>query len=239
MAGQSARNTAIGVNAYDLSGYFKAMDLGWEIGLEDTTTFSSTRTAKSWTLLLEEAVLALTGFWDDTATVGVNVVIRAALAAATKSVVTVWPTGDAVGAEGMAMEADLGSRKVDGAVDGVIALGCEFKSSTGDEDVISLHALAQETLDGDGDTVDNGAATSNGGAVYLECALVGTDNIVTIHASDDDFSGDDDTIATFTTVSADYKVQRIAITGAIKRYVRVSWNLTGNSTFRASISRNP
>lgn len=237
--GQSARNSAIGVNAFDLSGFFRAWDSAWEIGLEDTTTFASTRTAKSWTLLLEESLTTLTGFWDPTATTGVHAVISAALGAAAKSIVTVWPTGDAVGAPGVAVEADAGSRKIEGAVDGVISIAAEFKSSVGEEEVVSLHALAQETGDDDGDTVDNGAATQNGGAVYLEVSDVGTDIAVEVHASDDNFVADDDTIATFATVTTDRTVQRIALTGEIKRYVRVSWDLTGNSTFRASIHRRP
>lgn len=237
MAGQSARQTEIGVNAHDLSGYFKGYDSSWEIGLEDTTTFAAARTAKSWTLLLEEAAMTLTGFWDQTATTGVNTVIRDALASATKAIVTLWPTGDAVGEEGVAMEADLGSRPVSGAVESVITIGAEFRSSTGEEDVVCLHGLTEETLDGDGDTVDNGAATSNGGSAFLEVSDVTTDNTVTLRGSTDNFVANDTLLGSFTLVNADYTTERIELSGTIPRYVRASWNLTGNSTFRVALNR--
>jgi hypothetical protein len=233
---QSARNASIGVNGFDLSGYFRAFDTAWEIGLEDTTTFSATRVAKSWTLLLEEAMWTLTGFWDATAIVGVHAVIKAALALATKSIVTVWPTGDAVGSRGKALQADLSSRTVEGAVDSVLTIGAEFKSSVGEEDVVSHHALAQETIDGNGTTVDNGAATTNGGVAYLEVSAVTTNVLVTVRHSTDNFGANDVLLGTFALATA-RGAQRLEIAGTINRYTRFVWDLTGNTTFRGSLGR--
>jgi len=239
MPGTSARNAAIGVNAVDLSGYFRAVEAMWEIEMDDTTTFGATRVAKSWTLLLEIATLIFTGFWDATATVGVNAVLKAAFAAATQSIVTWWPTGDAVGSHGVAMLADLGTKKREGAVDKAITIGAEFKSSVGEEEVVSLHALTQETSDGNGTIVDNGAATTNGGSAYLEVSDITTDITVTLRHSTDNFGANDVLLGSFTIVAADRTTQRIALTGTINRYVRAVWDLTGNSTFRVGLHRKP
>lgn len=236
--GTSGRNSAIHVNAFDLSGYFRGLDVSDDVTLEDTTAYGPSVAGKSFTPTLQESTLSLKGFWDPTLVTGVNVVIRAALAAATKSIVSVWPTGDAVGQAGMAMQADVANRKVSAPVDNVVTLEVEFKSSVGDEDVVSLHALTQETVDGNGTIVDNGAATTDGGSAYLHVPDITTSIIVTLRHSSDNFAVDDTLLGTFATVSADRGEERIALSGTIKQYVRVVWDLTGNATFGVGLHRN-
>ena len=122
-------------------------------------------------------------------------------------------------------------------VDGVVKMSAEFTSSTGEEDVISLHALAQETADGNGTTVDNGASSANGGAVYLHVTEMTTALAVTVRHSTDNFVSSDVLLATFTADPAAGTAQRIALTGTINRYVRVVWDLTDDATFGAAINR--
>lgn len=237
--GVSARNSAVHVNAFDLSGYFRGIDIVDDVGLEDATAFGTSRVGKSWARTLYEATLSLKGFWDPTLVTGVNVVLRAALAAATQSIVSIWPTGDVVGQVGFGFKADVSSRKVASEVAGLITLEAEFKSSVGDEEIVSLHALAQETLDGNGTTVNNGAATANGGSAYLHVPDIATNIIVTLRHSTDNFVANDTLLGTFATVSADRGEERIEFTGTVKQYVRAVWDLTGTATFGVGIHRRP
>lgn len=237
----SARNAVVSVNAFNLSGFFRAVEAAWEIDLEDTTGFGVTRVAKSWCLLLEVATLVFTGFWDATAVTGVNAVLKAAFAAAGKSIVSWWPTGDAYGAVGVAMHADLSTKKREGAVDKAITIGAEFKSSVGEEEVVCHHPMQLETIDANGTTVDNLASTANGGSAYLEVEDVTTNIIVTVRHSTDNFGGSDVLLGTFTTVTVDRTCLRIEFPAGttINRYTRFVWDLTGNAIFRGSLHRRP
>ena len=236
--GTTARNSALYLNGFNLSGYFRSFDVTDDCGLEDTTVWGASVVGKSWTPTLMESKMAYGGFWDPTLVTGPNAAVRAAIALATTPVLCHWPIGDAVGNPGFAMAARVANRKVSGSVDGVLSLEMELQSNVGDEDVISLHSTsAAETLDGNGTTVDNGAATTSGGAIYLQSNLVATNNIVTVRHSTDNFVGSDVLLGTFATVSADYKAERIAISGTINRYVRCVWNLTGDATFQVAIHR--
>lgn len=236
--GKSARDAKVHLNAFDLSGYFRGLDISDDMGLEDSTTWGANVVAKSATNTIDESTVSLKGFWDPTLVTGVNVVIRAALRAATKTILSLWPTGDAVGEAGMGFQADVSSRKVTGEVDGLVMLEVELKSSVGDEDIISLHALAAETIDGSGTIVDNGASSANGGSAYLHVPDIATSIVVTIRHSTDNFGASDVLLGTFATVSVDRGEERITFTGTVNRYVRVVWDLTGTATFGCGIHRN-
>lgn len=237
MAGTSARNAAIYVNGADLSTYFRQVGADDEIDLEDTTTFGSTVTAKAWTALLKGAKLALGGFWDSTASVGATAVLHAALAAAAKAIVCVFPIAETTGGKGLALRADESALKKTFPVEGVHKIEAEFQSSVGIEPITSLHAKGQETAGGTGTTVDNAAATTNGGAVYLQVFDVGTTMTVVVRHSTDNFAADDTVLDTFTAVTIDNKAERRALTGTIKRYVRITWTQTGNTTFSSALHR--
>lgn len=241
MAGISARDIRIGVNAFDLSGYLKGMSISDVIGLKESSAFrnadGTARTSKSWSITLLDATLSLKGFWKPDAVTGIVDVIQTALFAAVKSIVTIWPRGDTVGNEGMAFQADLSSRQTSGEVDGLVELGVEFRSSVGDEDVVSHHAMTQETAGANGATVDNGAATTLGGAMYLEVEDVGTTMTVQIFHSTDNFGANNVLLASFAAVTVDRSTQRVEITGTINRYTRIVWTQTGNTTFRVGLHR--
>ena len=236
--GQTARNAAIHVNGYDLTTYFAEEESTFDSGLEDTTAFGPSVVAKSFTATIAEASLMFRGWWTSGAA-AVWRVLRDAIATTTKSVVSIWHIGDAVGNSGLAMQSDLSSLKVPMAVSGALKIEVEFKSSVGEEDVVSLHPfLTQETGAGNGTTVDNTAATTAGGSAYLQVSDVGTTMTVTIRHSTDNFVGDDTLLGTFAAVTVDRTVERIVLSGTIKRYVRIAWTQTGNTTFGVALHRN-
>lgn len=235
--GTAARNSKIIINASDMSAYLRSWDSSFTQVLEDSTAFGASVLAKKWTPTLSEQVDVFGGFQNATADTGINAVVRAAKTNGTRSIVVVYPTGETIGASGIAIEGDLSSRGLPTEVASVLRIEAEFRSSVGEEDVVSLHATEEETLDGNGDTVDNSAATTDGGAAYLWVPDVTTDITVTIRHSSDNFAADDTLLASFTQVTTDRSWQRVAITGSIKQYVRAVWDLTGDATFGVALHR--
>lgn len=110
-----------------------------------------------------------------------------------------------------------------------------------------VHAHTQETADGDteSNSVDNTAASTVGGAGYLEVSelsLGGFDDVVIKlrHSVDDAVYTD---LVSFTAVTAAPTSQRAELPDAIKRYVACSYAFTGaggahSVTFAAGVVRN-
>lgn len=123
--------------------------------------------------------------------------------------------------------AGLSSFTISGQTDGVTSFG------------VSLHDLTAETATGNGTSVNNGAATSNGGIAQLHVtAFSGLTNAVIVVADSADNSSFS-TIATFTTVTGTTS-QRVAVAGTVRQYLRYTVTVTGTGsvTFQTSFARH-
>ena len=115
------------------------------------------------------------------------------------------------------------------------------------EDGKILHALTARTADGDTEStpVDNTAASADGGSAYLQVSaltLGGYTNVtITVRESADALVWSD--LEVFTVVTFSPTAERIVITGAVKRYLAVSYEFTGaganpSITFFVGFARN-
>ncbi len=90
--------------------------------------------------------------------------------------------------------------------------------------------LVTDTAVGTEATVDNLAATTGGLRAFLHVtAFSGTDATVVVAESSDNFSGDDDPIASFTSIVG-VGSEAIAVSGAIERYLRVAISVDNFTT---------
>lgn len=134
----------------------------------------------------------------------------------------VWEAGFSTGSQ----VADRVTYSLDLQTDGSTDLG------------ISLHDLAAVTADGDGSSYDGAAATAAGGVGHLHVTAFSgfSSAVITIadSANDSAFS----TILTFSTVSG-LTQQRSVITGAVRRYLRYTIDVTGSGSisFVAAFAR--
>jgi hypothetical protein len=109
----------------------------------------------------------------------------------------------------------------------------DIEGSGGVEDGKLIAPLAARTTAGNTQAapVDNGAASADGGAVYLQMsalALGGSTNvIVKLRDSADNTTFTDVTGGAFTAVTAAPAKERLAIAGTIKQYTAISWAYTG------------
>jgi hypothetical protein len=106
------------------------------------------------------------------------------------------------------------------------------------EEGVILQPLAALTSTTTGTGVDNGAASTNGGAAYLEVtALSGFTSIaVKLQDSTDNSSWSDISGGAFTAVTSAPGAQRIAISGTIRRYVRSVITPTGSGSVTAIVA---
>lgn len=147
--------------------------------------------------------------------------------------VTVLPYGQVAGAFALTVLGDAAEWGIDAAV--ADAVGFSF-TATADESVdmgFVVHALAAETVDGNGASVDRGvgSATANGGvAVIHSTAYSGlTGAVIKIqHSTDNSVWADLVTFTNITGISAERKF--VAAGTTVNRYVRAVTDVTGTGS---------
>lgn len=125
----------------------------------------------------------------------------------------------------------------------------EYRAAGAIQDGVIVHALGERTT-ASGNTqagsVDSGASSANGGAVYVQVAALnldgGTGLSLTIQHSADNTTFA--TLATAASVTAAPDAERIVVAGTINRYLAVAWSFTGSAgaarsaTFMVGVARD-
>lgn len=234
MAFSGGYNTRFMLAGYDLSTYLNQASKSGTTDALDTSTFGS-----QWRSAipgLKAGQMSVRGFSDNSA--GAVTAVLGSCFASNNKIVTSFDIGDTFGNLGWAMSALETDYGITSPVDGVTQIEASFTSNTGFDPVISLRALAAATGTGNGSTYDNGGATSNGGAGYLQLtSFSGTNITVSINHSTDNFSANDVQLLAFAQVTAANSAERVAFTGTCNRYRRIVIAGTFTSvTFQVSLA---
>lgn len=129
--------------------------------------------------------------------------------------------------EAVAVEAEFAA----GAADGVFTVSNPWG--------VVLKPLALISSTTNGATIDNGAATTNGGAAYLHVTVAGGTWAIAVYHSTDNFSANNVLLGTFTADGTAITAEQLTFTGTINRYVRyVATRTSGNLTALISFTRN-
>lgn len=105
----------------------------------------------------------------------------------------------------------------------------------------ALAVGATFTNTANGSSVDNGAASTQGGAAFLhvlQAAASDTYTIIVEQSSTGAFSGEQTTLATFTLNASALDSERIAFSGTVQRYTRWKATRTGSAGNTVKISLN-
>lgn len=213
------------INQYDVTGYFRKLDLDCQTSMYDTTVFGST--SKAFIPGLRSGTIAVEGLFEEVATVNApDNVFSAIEAAATVPLVSVFPEGWALGKRAYLLQAHENKHDIGAQVDALIMNSAEFTDNDGYDFGVSLHALSAETsLPYTGTATDNGAATTNGGVAFLHVsAIAGASPNAVIkiqHAAVSSYAD----LVTFT-----------AVTAATSQRVVVAAGTTVNRNLRATIT---
>jgi len=157
-----------------------------------------------------------------------------------KQPVTYGPQGLALGSPVTMVDGYRSSFEIGTPVAGVAGFTLAGQTDGTTDYGVSLHDLTAETIDGSGTGHDQTvASTTAGGVAHLHVTAFSGFTGVVFTIEDSANNSTWATIGTFTTATA-VTSQRLAIAGTVRRYVRVTWDVTGTGsvTFNATFSRN-
>lgn len=222
------KNVKVYVDEFDFSSYFNDVTAGTTVETAETTAFGST--AKEYLAGLMDGTISLSGMFEGTADTGTDDYFSGALGGTNKQKVIVATSGHSVGARAVMLQSDSTSYEVSGSIGDVVQTSAEFQASSGEEHGVILSSGAAVTTTGNGTSVDNGAASTNGGVGYISVPVNTRNGNVTVkvQASADNSTFTD--LITFTVVSSATKTsERVEVTGTIARYLRVSYTVAGST----------
>lgn len=225
-------------NGYDISAYLMSVSLSTTIDTAETTTLSAT--SKSYITGLRDNTISGEGVFDGAAG-NIDEIIAAALGAAAAKPISYLPQGDVVGNEALIGVVHKTSYEIQSPVDGVTSLSFESQSDAGIYPGVVLAPLAARTTTANGTSTDNAAATTNGFVATLHVTAVsGTTPSATVvieHSTDNSTWV---TLGSFTAATSANTAQSITGTGAVYRYARAQWTITGTTpslTFSVAVAR--
>jgi hypothetical protein len=219
-------------NQFDLSTYFKTANASADAELLDATPFQATNGDKVFVTGFTDGQLSLEGFFESDSVTqdAVDDVLNSVIGGATKQIATVSPEGaGTLGNRCYCIEADTTNYTVNSPATGLIMSNANLQSSGGLGYGRILQVLGEVTTTGNGTSVDNGAASTNGGAGHLHITSFGastTDIVVKIQHSTNNSTWVD--LITFTTAT-DETFERVEVTGTVNRYLRAIRTVSGAS----------
>jgi len=232
-------NSRVMADQYDISQFLKKMNPQRNRDYADCTTLPET--SKSYTPVLRGGSFMLEGLYRSNAVAGASLQDIFASLPDTQIIVTGYPDTRAVGKPAMLMYADAVKYNLDAVVADLVKVSIELTSQKwAVEHGVSLHDLTAETGTGNGTSVDNGAATTNGGVAVLHCtAITGASPsvVVKIQSSSNGSTWSD--LLSFTAATAATKERiEVAAGTTIPRFLRevhtfggTTTNITFNSAF--------
>lgn len=183
--GLPAKDARVLFAQYDLSAFIDDSSVSPEHGLEDTTTYGDG--GHRFTPTLKGGTININGIWKG-GTSEPDPVLAAAMGSSSGEAITHFPAGyGTIGNRAWLALTRAQSLQIGAAVAGVVKFAYAAQSDGGIDGGVVLHAFAAETGTTAGASVDNGAATENGGVAHLHAsAFSGTSVTPKIQHSDDD-----------------------------------------------------
>jgi hypothetical protein len=232
----TGKNGAIYIAWYDLSGYANKFNLKLPRGFEDVTVFQAGG-GHLWAPTLHNNSLEFDAFFDQLDTDGLHSVLNS-LRTVTGGIVAsvcfdITQGAPAVVGHG-AFEDDY---PIEVPIEGIIKAKGAFKFTDFAPSGYLLQPKATKTANGNGTGVDDLAASTNGAEACLHMFACGGAAAAIIKVQTDDNSGftTPTDLITFTTLNAAWS-ERKAVTGAVERYVRVTWAGTGTYSISFAVT---
>jgi hypothetical protein len=232
----NAQNTRVLYGNVALACYLRNVAPQASIDMLDITTLCDT--SRQFTSSLRDFSLNLEGFLDDDGTAGSVVeALTAPIETGATIPASVAPNGFAAGQSVWLIPARTLSFEPTSQVADVVTFNMALGSGTPASTGVSLIDLAALTTTGNGTTVDQTAATSNGAVAHIHVTAVdGTDPVLDMVIQHSTNGSDWSTLLSFTSVSTTTS-EVVYSTGTVNRYVRVAYTITGTDpSFNAQVS---
>lgn len=236
MSAIHGKNTSVLVNQFDLSRALRKHDAQRQANELECTTYQAT--AREYVTDLPDGTLSLEGFYrsDPVEQDQITDVFNSLIETDTPNVVTIAPEGaSAVGKRALLQSAVQTRAEAQSAATGLLQSMASFRG--GFQHGVVLAPVQAYSATGNGASVDNGAATENGGVGHLHIpAVAGTDPEAVWkiqHSADDSTWADLITFATAT--EATY--ERVEVVGTVEQYLRAIRTISGTGAeFTAGVA---
>ena len=226
-----SKDSRLMVGSTALAAYLTGYTSSTNTETADTTPL--TESNRTYVAGIADSTLTATGLFEplsDTPAV-------AALGAANGTAVTIAPSGLDVGAPVLVVSARETTYELTSAVGEIVGASLTFQGDGRFDAGVSLYDLSEVTAGGTGATHTDAAGTSSGAAATLHVtACTGTLTVKVQHSTNNSTWTD---LTTFTAATGATS-QRVVVSGAVNRYLRASWTLTGAgaaATFTTSLAR--
>lgn len=232
MSFNSSRDSRIAVGSTALASYLSGISQQMTVDTSDATTL--TDVSKTYVPGLTESQVSCSGFFEPL----FHTPALAAFGAAVSQPVTIAKAGFSAGSPVVVLTARAVTYEVSAAVGEVVGASVAFQGDGRFDVGVSLADLAEVTANGNGGAQAADAATSNGGIATLHVPACAGTLTVKVQGSANGTSGWTD-LATFTAATGATS-ERVVVAGAVSKYLRASWTLTGASaaaTFTCSFAR--
>lgn len=235
------KNTVVLFDKYDLSQYFNSATTSAMAEAVETTTFGSAN--KTYAVGMKDGTVSFEGLWSGVLdTEGSDAVLHTAIASTTKKIITVATEGATIGRRCKLVNTDETSYEIKAAVADMVTISAEAQASGtvgGLDGGVLLAASQTVTATVANSSVDNAAATSNGGVAHLHVTTNTRNGAITVkvqHSSNGSTWAD---LTTFTaTTSATTTSERIEVAAgtSVNRYLRANVSGFAGSTGSAIIT---
>jgi len=242
MAFIHGKNAVVIHGVFDLSDFLNDASASNSVETAETTTFGVSGGAKTYITGLREGTASASGLFDGAAS-AVDVVLQGSIGSETLAPVTICPNGTTLGERVQTLQAKTTAYEVSSPVGDVVSVSYTAQADGGLDHGVSLATLASISASTNHTSVDNGAATSDGGVGQIH-VTENTRNSSTVlkvqHSSDNSTFAD---LITFSSLgSTTTASERIVVADGttVNRYVRAISTLsagTGALTYHISFSR--
>lgn len=219
----SSQNARLMIGGTDATQFARSATVSSTTATADATTLASQATEYA-PALRDAAVSA-----EAIATVGSLDALRSSLAASSRQVITLAPTGGTLGMPCDLVSADATTLGISAPSGDVVAASFEAQA-TGGSTPGDVLADTTASADGGGSSLDNGAPTTAGSVIHLHLTSIdaGSVTLRVQHSADGTTWADLGT----TTLTSPGGV-RVTTTGTVARYLRASWTLAGGASSTA------
>lgn len=220
----------IGMGAGNISCFANEFSMSGEYAIDDASGMCDTQNQNVMGKQGVATVSASGRYEDGSGSIAVTANTR--LESDENEVVIMLPLGIGHGLPAMCEHGLTTMAEVESPADGLTTIGIEGASDVGLDLGFQLGVYSTAiTADGQSADLDMDAASTSGGAAYVIVTdLTGLTAVdVTIEDSADGSTGWA-TIATLPQITADNQAERVEISGAVKRYLRAVYNVTGTGS---------
>ena len=230
----SAQVSRLYVGLLQFSGYTKGYNLAYQSEMLDVTVLTST--SKEFIPGQESATFNVDMLLDNAATASSQFGILYT-AKSTPQVVTLAPSGTARGAETWQVQSNELNFNTSAAVGDVVSATVAFQSDGLVDPGVVIDPETAITVDTNGTSVDNTAATSNGGVAHLHVTAYSgltSNSIILEHSTNNSVWT---TLATFTLVTGTGSERLVVAPGTtVNRYLRIRDDVTGTGSCTLFVS---